>query len=214
MQPRMKPNTCQSDESLRDLVLNSPEEGWNALLLKYGPFVKRLVRRYRLSTEDTEEIVQEVWFRLVKNEQKLIRHWDPARCSLKGYLAVVTPSVALDFIRSRFHQDTCRRAESADWQAWDVLSELLVSSSPSPASRLERAQEMEALAQSLSDWADSGRLREEDRLILELLLRGLDYPEISLFLGITEKKLNLRIYRLKRIWKRRVKGQSAGDERD
>ncbi len=55
---------------------------------------------------DVMDVAQNVFIRLVKDDYKLLRSFDPNRASLKTWLTVVTRSTALDFLKSGFYGAT------------------------------------------------------------------------------------------------------------
>ena len=60
-----------------------------------------------------EEVVQEVWFRLIKDDFRLLRAFTPQRAKLGRWLNVVAESVALDYLRKR-KPDTIPLGEAPD----------------------------------------------------------------------------------------------------
>lgn len=52
---------------------------------------------------DVMDVTQNVFMRLVQNNYKLLRQFDPGRASLKTWLVVITRSTALDFFKNGFY---------------------------------------------------------------------------------------------------------------
>ncbi|HXG61592.1 MAG TPA: sigma-70 family RNA polymerase sigma factor [Planctomycetota bacterium] len=78
---------------------------WSAFVRRAAPILRHAVTRTfarhgRSGEEaDVEEAVQEVYVRLVKDDYRLLRTFDPLRASLATWLTVVARSAALDFLR-------------------------------------------------------------------------------------------------------------------
>lgn len=56
-------------------------------------------RSPHMAVEDARDVVQDVFLRLVKDDFRLLRGFDPARASLPTWLTVVARSTALDALR-------------------------------------------------------------------------------------------------------------------
>lgn len=187
------------DRSIRDLVLSDPEKGWTLFLKHYQGSIKGLIWTFGLSHEDAEEVFQETCLRLSKNDSKLIRAWDPKRCSLRGYTTVVASSVCLNFLKSRFHSYSKRKASSdcEEFDNGDIVA-LLEDSAPSPFERLLRLEAAGRAQSTLNEWYACAGLTERDRALVNLRLRGLEYREIAAILGISESNAAVRYHRLKK----------------
>jgi RNA polymerase sigma-70 factor (ECF subfamily) len=55
----------------------------------------------RSAGQDARDVTQEVFLRLIRNDYRLLRQYDPARSSLVTWLTVVAHSMALDHLRRR-----------------------------------------------------------------------------------------------------------------
>jgi RNA polymerase sigma factor (sigma-70 family) len=194
-----------SDEELRNRVVNQPEQGWSELWERYGGFISAVVRRYSLHTEDSKEILQEVSLRLVKDNLHLLRSWDPGRCVLRGYLAVVTSSVCRSYLRSAYrHNSRLRFLSRDDPGAASQLIPFMYDPTPSPLEHLHR-ENLETLLKDCFDaWERAGELRHEDRLLLEMRLGGANNLQIARELGISQGNAATRYHRLKQALKRQL----------
>jgi len=80
---------------------------WNSFVKDAAPVVYTAVARVffvhcgRVNAHDTEETVQDVFCRLIKDDYRLIKTYDPQRASLSTWLTVVSRSVAIDGLRAR-----------------------------------------------------------------------------------------------------------------
>lgn len=190
------PPSLPDEQNLRVLVLSDPERGWRDFWAEFGGFARGIIRKYRFGEEDAKEVFQEVCFRFLKRESALLRAWDPARCTLRGFLSVVVVSVCLDFARSRFHRDTLLKTEQVGDEERADLLEFLIDPSPSPFERLERILIGERLAGLLDEWVESGALRQQDRLILESHMAGMSHQEVAELVGLSRNAVSNRVHRL------------------
>ncbi len=92
----LAPNAPQS------ALLRGEPRAWDSFIAAHTPAVAAAIRAYfrgRANPGDPVagelgDLVQEVFLRLVKDEYRLLRQFDPARASLKTYLALIARSVA------------------------------------------------------------------------------------------------------------------------
>ncbi|GAB7079426.1 RNA polymerase sigma factor [Megalodesulfovibrio paquesii] len=91
--------------------LAGDERAWSQLLGAYGPLIRKAVR-WTLRNHpakfagpeleaEQDDIFQDICFRLVRSEYKLLRTYDPTRGSFATWLCVVARSAALDHLRNR-----------------------------------------------------------------------------------------------------------------
>ena len=80
------------------------QRAWAALVERYVPLVYSIIRRYRLSDKDAEDVSQTVWLRLVEH-LGAIR--EPQ--ALPGWLATTTRHEALGVLRSKRRTDPVDR---------------------------------------------------------------------------------------------------------
>lgn len=112
-----------------------------------------------------EDITQDVFLRLVRDDYRLLRGYDPARASLVTWLTIVARSCALDHLRRK----------------------------PLPASSLDqdahdRATYDPPIAEPLA--LPPGLLSERQRLVLCLLFeKDMTVPEAGAALGVDEQTI-------------------------
>lgn len=190
--------TTQSDEQLRQSILDSPEIGWRNFLVIYSGFIKNLINRYGFTIEDSEEVLQEVYQSLLKDNSRFFRIWDESKCSFRGYLYVVISHAAISFYRSRFYQESTHHIYLEQDRGSPYLQlEDLVSAAISPPERLHRIQMISILSESLERWIEQEKVDPLDRKIVFLRLRGLTYKEISDLTGLTTHTVSARFNRLR-----------------
>jgi len=155
--------------ALDDLVTRAragDQASWNALVDRFLPLVNGVIRRFRLSSADADDVNQTVWLRLVEHLGDLR---EPR--ALPGWLVTTTRNEALRVIRLR------GRAIPVDPQG--VTLERLAEQ-PEADEALIRDERTRALRAGLLE-LPAGR-----RELLELLLTDppISYDEISAKLGI------------------------------
>jgi RNA polymerase sigma factor (sigma-70 family) len=193
---------------LRESVLEDPEQGWKDFLAQYSNLFHSLIRRFPLSTEDREEIYQDLCAGLLRNSVKSLREWDPEKGSLSNYLAVITVNTARSFLRSRFHQDNQRtRSATPPHPDCPNLFEMLENPTRTVRDRLDRLQLIEMLEATINRLAAEGKIRLEDRDILVLRLSGLTYREIEDRLCIQANTQSRRLNRIKVVLQRALEAE-------
>ena len=82
-------------------LLRGEKTAWDAFVRRYGGLVVAAVRGVAMAHGDVEDLAQEVFLRLCKDDFRLLRSYDPARASLSTWLTIVARSTARDGLRRR-----------------------------------------------------------------------------------------------------------------
>ncbi|MHC4447463.1 MAG: RNA polymerase sigma factor, partial [Planctomycetota bacterium] len=88
-----------------EACVNGSKQAWDAFVERYAAVILSAVRRTVSARvgdsggHDVEEAAQEVFLRLIKNDFRLLRSFDPQRASLVTWLTLVSRSVAIDYLR-------------------------------------------------------------------------------------------------------------------
>ena len=95
-----------SDTALLEACLAGNAAARDGFVNRFAPVVYAAVRRTlgarpRDPSLDVEDVVQDVFLRLFKNEARLLRGYDAARASLSTWLTVVSRSAAIDVLRRK-----------------------------------------------------------------------------------------------------------------
>jgi RNA polymerase sigma factor (sigma-70 family) len=147
--------------ALPQALLNGDGAAWEAFVRRYGGLIVAAVRGVALGHGDIEDLTQEVFVRLCKDDFRLLRTYDPARAGLSTWLTIVARSTARDALRRR-------RVESVPLEA---VSEAHLAVNP-----VEPVQKLK-LPEAL--------LSPRQREILGMLYdRDMDVAEIAQALGI------------------------------
>ena len=97
-------NSAHCERSLLDRCLCGDEQAWQRFFDAYTPELFRLVRYFLDSGQDglaVDEVVADVWYRIVRNKARLLDRYDPERSADLGrYLAGVVRNVVLDHRRA------------------------------------------------------------------------------------------------------------------
>jgi RNA polymerase sigma factor (sigma-70 family) len=87
--------------------LRGDKRAWDAFVDRYASVIFAAVRRAldRRRPPDREEaaedVAQDVFLRLIRNDFRLLRNYDPERASLVTWLTIVARSTAIDFLRRK-----------------------------------------------------------------------------------------------------------------
>jgi len=82
-------------------LLRGEKAAWDAFVRRYGGLVVAAVRGVAMVQPEVEDLTQEVFVRLCKDDFRLLRSYDPARASLSTWLTIVARSTARDGLRRR-----------------------------------------------------------------------------------------------------------------
>ena len=148
-----------ANEALPDALLHGDPEAWEEFVRRYGGLIVAAVRG--LAPGEIEDLTQDVFVRLCKDDFRLLRSYDPARASLSTWLTIVARSTARDSLRRR-------RAEAVPIES--VPEARLAIEPVEPAIRLKLPEAL---------------LSPRQREILAMLYdREMDVAEIARALGI------------------------------
>ncbi len=87
--------------------LEGDKQAWAAFVQRYSGVIYAAVGHVfgsqgaGLTGRNTEDVAQDVFVRLVKDDYRLLRKFEPQRASLETWLTLVARSVAIDCLRKR-----------------------------------------------------------------------------------------------------------------
>ena len=90
-----------AQDGLPDALLRGEKAAWDAFVRRYGGLVVAAVRGVASVYGDIEDLTQDVFVRLCKDDFRLLRTYDPARASLSTWITIVARSTARDGLRRR-----------------------------------------------------------------------------------------------------------------
>ena len=83
-------------------ALGRGERGaWEAFVRRYAGLIVAAVRGVAREAGEVEDLVQEVFLRLCKDDFRLLRTYDPARAQLSTWITIIARSTARDALRRR-----------------------------------------------------------------------------------------------------------------
>ena len=88
-------------DALPDALLRGDGAAWEAFVRRFGGLIVAAVRGVAPGHGDVEDLIQEVFVRLCKDDFRLLRSYDPARAALSTWLTIVARSTARDALRRR-----------------------------------------------------------------------------------------------------------------
>jgi RNA polymerase sigma factor (sigma-70 family) len=90
-----------AQEPVSDALLTGDSAAWQGFVRRYGGLIVAAVRGVAPTPSDIEDLTQEVFVRLCKDQFRLLRSYDPARAALSTWLTIVARSTARDALRRR-----------------------------------------------------------------------------------------------------------------
>lgn len=153
---------------------------WETLVAEFGPWIGSVVRRAAAveratnpGDDDVDELMQELWCRLLAAEGRLLTAFrGESRSEAAAYLAAVARSVVVD--RLRFRRAQKRRAVLLGLGGYD-LADL----TPGPEARLLRRERRETARRRLHDLLGPRTSRRNRHAVELALLGGLTSREIA-----------------------------------
>ena len=85
-----------AQERVLDALTRGEEGAWQAFVRRYAGLVTAAVRGIAREPGEVEDLTQEVFLRLCRNDFRLLRSYDPARAGLTTWITIVARSTARD----------------------------------------------------------------------------------------------------------------------
>jgi RNA polymerase sigma factor (sigma-70 family) len=149
-----------SDAIDLEALARGEKGAWNGFVRRYAGLILSAVRVTTRHGVDVEDVVQEVFTRLCKDEFRLLKTYDPARAGLSTWLTIVARSTARDMQRRRTPLLT----------PIDSVPEMLLSVTAEPQEKLRLPDHL---------------LSPRQKLVLTMLYeREMEVAEIAAALGI------------------------------
>jgi RNA polymerase sigma factor (sigma-70 family) len=148
-------------DALPQELLDGKKAAWDEFVRRYGGLIVAAVRGVVQMQGDLEDLTQEVFVRLCKDNFRLLKTYDPSRAGISTWLTIVARSTARDTLRRR-------RAESVPIDA--VPEKYLAVDAVEPVQKLKLPEAL---------------LSPRQREILAMLYdREMEVAEIGAALGI------------------------------
>lgn len=174
-----------NEQEIVELILAKDERGMDALLTHYGPLMRYIIAPILPSLEDREECLSETAMRIWEKFEQ----FDSNRGSLTAWLTAVTRNTALNHLR---HTPSTS----------NEIPEDLPSLEPTPEEQLLQKERQSAVKRALQQLPHSDR---------NLFYRKYYYlqstAQIASELGMTERAVEGRLYRLKKRIRKMLGGE-------
>lgn len=82
-------------------LLTGDKRSWDHFVRRYAALIVSAVRGVAMASGDVEDLTQEVFVRLCKDNFRLLRTYDASRASLSTWITIVARSTARDALRRR-----------------------------------------------------------------------------------------------------------------
>ena len=175
------------EREIVELLLQRDESGMQKLLLHYGPLMKYVIAPILPNPQDREDCLSETVLRVWEK----IGQFDRTRGSWTAWLTAVARNTALNHARHNARHDS--GAE---------LSEYTPSPEHTPEEAVLLQERRKAVREAL------GRLSREDRILFYRKYYYLQSTaQIAAELGLTERAVEGRLYRLKKHLRRLLGGE-------
>jgi len=173
----------RTDAQLVEAFARGDEEAFEVIVNRHGAAVKSYALRMLRSPEEAEEVFEETFIRLVRDEGR----WEGGRAQLRTWLFTVSRRMCIDILR--------RRQVATRAQPNLVAIAELRRVEPSPEARAALGEEARRLEEAL------GQLPESHREVLLLrAIHGLSGAETAAVLGIGADQVHSQLsYARKRL---------------
>ena len=149
-------------------VLKGEKRAWDSFVAAQAPVIYAAVgKKLRMNghSEDVDDVAQEVFVKLCRNDFKLLRGFDPERAKLTTFLTVIAMTTAIDHLRRQKAQ------RSGQHHALDDVPEAALSVAPEIREHIKIPE---------------GLLSPRQALVMTLLYeRDMEGPEAAELLGIS-----------------------------
>ena len=175
-----------------ELIRKRDDRGMEELLLHYGPLIRYVVAPIVKDSHDQEDCVSEVAMRIWEK----IELFDDMRGSWTGWITSVARNTALNKVRSQ-------RSQNLNTAGLSNLDEAqnLPASDPGPEEQILRIEQKAALTKAIDN------LPHGDRILFYRKYYYLQSTaQIASELGMTERAVEGRLYRLKQKLRKTLEG--------
>jgi RNA polymerase sigma factor (sigma-70 family) len=88
-----------AQDSKLEALARGERGAWEAFVRRYAGLVVAAVRGVAREAPEVEDLVQEVFLRLCKDDFRLLRSYDPSRAQLSTWVTIIARSTARDALR-------------------------------------------------------------------------------------------------------------------
>ena len=176
------------EQAIIELLIERDEKGMDALLRHYGPLMRYVIAPIVKNPQDQEDCLSEAAMRIWEG----IERFNRGRGSWSAWLTAVTRNTALNYVRNISHRGS-----------GEEIPENLPSPEPTPEEAMIRQERQAAVNQALR------RLSSKDRVLFYRKYYYLQSTaQIASELGMTERAVEGKLYRLKKQLRRMLGGEA------
>ena len=183
-----------TDEDLVDLVCKGETRRFEELVLRHQDAVYSMARRYARSPGDAEDIAQEVFLRAFRSLDSFRRE-----AKFSTWLFRISANLCVDWARRERRTQSPLRALDEEFEIVDQK----VNVESAAIAEIER-EEIRAAAERLPE-----RYRE---VLMMYYYDGHSYEEIGAILHLPVKTVETRLYRARRMLRRKLAGRVGGGQ--
>ncbi|MDR0534662.1 MAG: sigma-70 family RNA polymerase sigma factor [Verrucomicrobiales bacterium] len=184
------------DLELVQRLQSGHDDALNDLMTRHQERVHRFIWHYVQHEHDARELTQEVFVRVYFN----INKFNP-RSFFAAWLYTIATNLCRDHVRSRAYklarQSFSLSAGVDEDEAADIE---LDSNEAAPSEILRRQEKMRAVQLAIDELPPA--LKEP---FIATILEGASYKECALRLGLTEKAVEIKIYRARKILAEKIR---------
>ena len=188
MEQRKRGGGAALEKEIVALLLQRNEEGLQLLLRYYGPLLRYMIAPILPDPQDREDCLSETTLRVWEG----IARFDPQRGSWNAWLTAVARNTALNHARQ-----LSRHSGASE------LTGEIPAPQPSPEEQLVRKERQTALRRALAQLSDG-----EQALFYRKYYYLQSTAQIASELGMTERAVEGRLYRVKKRLRRLLGGEA------
>lgn len=160
---------------------------------RYGVQIEQLVRGSSVPYRNWEDVLQDVYFELMRNDLARLRQWDPEIASFRVFLRVVVSHIIVDLVRGPTYRELPAKDQEADGE--DAAAGI-AAPQDSPRDCARNGEFAERVEQALAELIESGQAQPLDVVIFRQKCLGADARSIARLVDSTENAVNIRYHRL------------------
>jgi RNA polymerase sigma factor (sigma-70 family) len=160
-------------------------QAWDRFYQTYTEVLRRMAAEFHLDGHQSEDLVQEVWARVIVHLQDF--HGDEHGAGLRGWLYTLIRNQALNFIRRKVRHPV-RLASGTEMHG-------VADRGPGPAAHWQACWDRELMHLLLAELAKK-TTPTNHRLLILRWIEGRSLAEVALTLNLSEKQVTYRQQRL------------------
>ena len=160
-------------------------QAWDSFYQIYTGVLRRMAAEFHLAADESDDLVQEVWARVIVNLQAF--DWHEHGAGLRGWLYTLTRNQALNLIR--------RKVRHPLWLASDMEIRAVADPGPGPAEQWQARWDRELMHLLVAEIAKTVSPLNHRLLILRWI-EGHSLADVARLLNLSAKQVTYRQQRL------------------